>query len=52
MITLHLQLNIAERERDKVKKENETLIARWKKRVEQEVDAMNLANEPFLEKTR
>ncbi len=46
MITLNLQVSIAEKERDKVKKENKELVDRWMKRMEQEADAMNLANEP------
>lgn len=46
MITLNLQVSLAEKERDKVKKENKELIDRWMKRMTQEVDAMNLANEP------
>ncbi|KAJ3476693.1 hypothetical protein NLG97_g9041 [Lecanicillium saksenae] len=46
MITLNLQVSIAEKERDKVKKENKELVDRWMKRMAQEADAMNLANEP------
>lgn len=49
MITLNLQMSVAEKERDKVKKENKELIDRWMKRMGQEADAMNLANEPHLE---
>ncbi|KAK5997581.1 Autophagy-related protein 16 [Cladobotryum mycophilum] len=51
MITLNLQLSMAEKERDRVKKENKELIDRWMKRMAQEADAMNLANEPIT-KTR
>lgn len=36
---------MAEGERDKVKKENKDLVERWMKRMGQEADAMNLANE-------
>ncbi|KAH7192664.1 autophagy-related protein 16 [Fusarium flagelliforme] len=52
MIALNLQVSMAEKERDKVKKENKELIDRWMKRMAQEADAMNLANEPFFEKGR
>ncbi|KAI9148011.1 Autophagy 16 [Paramyrothecium foliicola] len=52
MITLNLQVSMAEKERDKVKKENKELVDRWMKRMAQEADAMNLANEPLLEKGR
>ncbi len=52
MITLNLQVSIAEKERDKAKKENKELVDRWMKRMAQEADAMNLANEPLFDKTR
>ena len=52
MITLNLQVSMAEKERDKVKKENKELVDRWMKRMAQEADAMNLANEPLFDKTR
>lgn len=45
MIALNLQLSMAEKEREKVKKENKELVERWMKRMAQEADAMNLANE-------
>ncbi|RFU75868.1 autophagy 16 [Trichoderma arundinaceum] len=48
MIALNLQLSMAEKERDRVKLENKELIDRWMKRMAQEADAMNLANEPTL----
>lgn len=51
-IALNLQLSMVERERDRVKKENKELVDRWMKRMGQEADAMNLANEPHLEKSR
>lgn len=52
MITLNLQVAMAEKERDKVKKENKELVDRWMKRMGQEAEAMNLANEPLLDKGR
>ncbi|KAL2206379.1 autophagy protein 16 [Sarocladium strictum] len=48
MITLNLQLSVAEKERDKVKADNKDLVDRWMKRMAQEADAMNLANEPHI----
>ncbi|KAJ3941544.1 autophagy protein 16, interacts with Atg12p-Atg5p [Colletotrichum fioriniae] len=45
MITMNLQVSMAEQERDKVKTENKELVDRWMKRMAQEADAMNLANE-------
>ena len=45
MISLELQLSLVEKERDRVKKENKDLVDRWMKRMGQEADAMNLANE-------
>lgn len=45
MITLNLQMSMAEKERDKVKAENKELVDRWMKRMGQEADAMNLAND-------
>lgn len=50
MITLNLQMSVAEGERDKVKKENKELVDRWMKRMAQEADAMNLSNEPLFDK--
>lgn len=52
MIALNLQLSMAEKERDRVKKENKELVDRWMKRMAQEAEAMNLANEPAFEKAR
>lgn len=52
MITLNLQMSLAEKERDKVKKENKELVDRWMKRMAQEADAMNLANEPSHDSER
>lgn len=52
MITINLQMSVAEKERDKVKKENKELVDRWMHRIAKEADAMNLANEPTMEKGR
>lgn len=52
MIALNLQVSMAEKDRDKVKKENKELVDRWMKRMAQEADAMNLANEPIFDKKR
>ncbi|KAG6073202.1 autophagy protein 16, interacts with Atg12p-Atg5p [Claviceps sp. LM218 group G6] len=48
MITLNLQISMAEKERDKVKRENKELVERWMARMAQEAEAMNLANEPLF----
>ena len=45
IVALNLQLAMADKEVAKVKKENKELIDRWMKRMGQEADAMNLANE-------
>ena len=45
MITLNLQLSMAEKERDRVKGENEELVDRWMRRKGAEADKMNRANE-------
>ena len=45
-ITLNLQLAMIEKERDKIKKDNQELVDRWMKRKAQEAEAMNRANEP------
>lgn len=52
MITLNLQLSMAEKERDKIKADNKELVDRWMARMGQEADAMNLANEPHLRKDK
>ncbi len=52
MITLNLQLTIAEQERDRVKKDNKELVDRWMLRMAQEADAMNRANEPTSQRRR
>ncbi|KAH8673801.1 autophagy-related protein 16 [Xylariales sp. PMI_506] len=45
-LTLNIQLDVLEQKVKKVQAENKELIDRWMKRVGQEADAMNLANEP------
>ncbi|KFA52902.1 hypothetical protein S40293_00889 [Stachybotrys chartarum IBT 40293] len=52
IIALEIQVSMAEKERDKVKKENKELVDRWMKRMAQEADAMNLANEPLFDRSR
>jgi chromosome segregation ATPase len=41
MVTLNLQLNIAEEQREKLKEENKELVDRWMARKAKEADAMN-----------
>lgn len=41
MVALTLQLNMAEQEKEKLKKENEELTKRWVQRMEQEAKQMN-----------
>jgi chromosome segregation ATPase len=41
MVTLNLQLNIAEEQTEKLKKENKELVDRWMARKAKEADAMN-----------
>jgi len=41
MVTLNLQLNMAEEKTDKLKKENQELVDRWMARMGKEADAMN-----------
>ena len=48
LIALNLQLNVAEQQAAKVRAENKELVERWMKRMRQEADAMNLANEPLM----
>ncbi|KAI6779399.1 uncharacterized protein J7T54_005213 [Emericellopsis cladophorae] len=45
IVALNLQLAMADKEVARVKQENKELIDRWMKRMGQEADAMNLANE-------
>ncbi|PKS13264.1 hypothetical protein jhhlp_000035 [Lomentospora prolificans] len=52
MITLNLQLSMAEKERDRVKKENKELIERWMKSKGAEADKMNLDNEALFDASR
>ncbi|KAG9193578.1 hypothetical protein G6011_03613 [Alternaria panax] len=41
MVALNLQLNMAEQEKEKLRKENEELTKRWVKRMEEEARKMN-----------
>ena len=41
MVTLSLQLNMAEEQSDKLRKENKELVDRWMERVAKEADKMN-----------
>ncbi|SPO02935.1 related to Autophagy protein 16 [Cephalotrichum gorgonifer] len=52
MITLNLQLSMAEKERDKVKKENRELVDRWMKSKGAEAEKMNRANEAMSQGRR
>lgn len=52
VLALNLQLNVAEQQKAKVQAENKQLVERWMKRVGQEAEAMNLANEPLFTKRR
>jgi hypothetical protein len=44
-MSLNLQLNMAEQQSNKLRKENKDLIDRWMARMRQEADAMNDASE-------
>ncbi|KAK3322209.1 autophagy-related protein 16 [Apodospora peruviana] len=50
LTVLNLQLNVVERRRKEKEDENKQLVERFMKRVGQEADAMNLANEPLFNK--
>lgn len=41
MVALNLQLNMAEQEKDRLKKENEELTRRWLSKMEDEASRMN-----------
>lgn len=41
MVALTLQLNMAEQEKEKLKKENDDLTKRWVKKMEEEANRMN-----------
>jgi chromosome segregation ATPase len=41
MVALNLQLNMAEQEKEKLKKDNEELTRRWMQRMEEEATRMN-----------
>jgi chromosome segregation ATPase len=45
LAVLNLQLNVAEQERKHAQDENMALVARWVKKMEEEAQRMNLANE-------
>lgn len=45
VLTLELQLNVAEQQKAKIAAENKQLIERWMRRARQEADDMNAANE-------
>lgn len=49
---LNLQLDVAERERAKAKDETKQLVDRWMRKMGQEADEMNLANEPEMKRNR
>ncbi|KAJ6036957.1 Autophagy-related protein 16 [Penicillium herquei] len=44
MATLNLQLNMADQKSNQLQRENQDLVDRWMKRMEQEADAMNNAS--------
>lgn len=52
MIALNLQLSMAEKERDRVIKENRDLVERWMKSKGAEADKMNRANEAMAQGRR
>jgi len=41
MVALTLQLNMAEQEKEKLKRENEDLTTRWMQKMEEEANRMN-----------
>lgn len=41
LVALNLQLNMAEQEKDKLRKENDDLTKRWVKKMEEEAKKMN-----------
>jgi chromosome segregation ATPase len=52
LAVLNLQLNLAEQERKRAKDETKVLVDRWMKKMGEEAEEMNLANEPSLAKNR
>jgi chromosome segregation ATPase len=52
LAVLNMQLDIVEKKRAEKEAENKQLVERFMKRVGQEAEAMNLANEPLLNKKR
>lgn len=47
-LTLNMELTVTEQKAAKVAAENKELVERWMRRMAQEADAMNLANEPGI----
>ncbi len=52
MSILEMNLNVVEKARAEKEAENKQLVERFMKRVGQEAEAMNLANEPLFAKKR
>jgi len=52
LAVLNLQLDVAERERARAKEETKQLVDRWMRKMGEEADEMNLANEPEMKRNR
>ena len=52
LAVLNLQLTVAERERAKAKDETRQLVDRWMRKMGQEAEDMNRANEPAMARNR
>lgn len=52
LAVLHLQLDVVERKRAEKERENSQLVERFMRRVGEEAEAMNLANEPSLARNK
>jgi hypothetical protein len=52
LAVLNMQLDMVERKRAEKEAENKQLVERFMKRVGQEAEAMNLANEPLFNRKR
>jgi peptidoglycan hydrolase CwlO-like protein len=52
LAVLNMQLDMVEKKRAEKEAENKQLVERFMKRVGQEAEAMNLANEPLFTKKR
>lgn len=52
IVALTMELNLTEQKSTRVAAENKELVDRWMKRMGEEADAMNLQNEPVLNKRR